>query len=185
MRSPSQHKIAGPLLSQSTGKEAVFHKHTLVIGYGNIDRQDDGVAWHVLVQIAAAAGRVEIDPFETPLVECNAYLTLLFALQLTPEMAELVKDYDRVCFVDAHTGAVDEPVHVEQIKAVYAPSPFTHHLTPSACLSLAESLYNRHPEGLLVSIRGNEFEFSQDLSPDTVVHAEDAVNQILRWINDG
>ena len=25
----------------------------LVIGYGNIDRQDDGVAWHVLREVAS------------------------------------------------------------------------------------------------------------------------------------
>jgi hypothetical protein len=52
----------------------------------------------------------------------------LFELQLTPELAETIAQYDRVCFVDAHTGAVQHDMNVSEIAAEFQASPLTHHL---------------------------------------------------------
>ncbi len=103
---------------------------TILIGFGNIDRQDDGVAWHILARLSQRLGR------ETPSSEDGfwpgdeEYPHLLFALQLTPELAETLSDYLRVCFVDAHTGSVPHEVNLAPILAEYQPSPMTHHMTP-------------------------------------------------------
>ena len=32
---------------------------TLVIGYGNVDRQDDGAAWHILARLAKQLSELE------------------------------------------------------------------------------------------------------------------------------
>jgi hydrogenase maturation protease len=160
-------------------------KQILILGYGNADRQDDGVAWHVLNHIAKHLHRPlsntpddGFDPSEGP-------VELLFALQLTPEMAETVAGFERVCFVDAHTGAVPNEINIVPVGQKYESSPFTHHMTPATCLSLAKALYGYSPESLLVSVRGYEFGFGWNLSPRTQVLAAQAANQIVEWLGSG
>ena len=36
-------------------------KKVLILGYGNLDREDDGVAWHVLQGVAETLGRPALD----------------------------------------------------------------------------------------------------------------------------
>jgi len=160
-------------------------KPTLIIGYGNFDRQDDGVAWHVLVGVAKRLGRAapaspnEDFPLSTESPDFR------FELQLTPELAEDVAQYDRVCFVDAHTGAVPNDVNVETLTGEFQSSPFTHHLTASTLLSFAETLYGARPEAILVSVRGYEFGFERALSDRAASLAEEAAERIVAWINSG
>ncbi len=155
---------------------------TLIIGYGNFDREDDGVAWHVLSTLALRLGHdVPAEP-EEGLEPEGDEVDFLFRLQLTPEIAETVSGYERVCFVDAHTGAVPEELHVETLEPQFQASPFTHHMTPETCLSIAETLYNKRPEGILVSVRGYEFGFARSLSLKTAALAEQAVDTIWKWL---
>ncbi len=107
----------------------------------------------------------------------------LFSLQLTPETAEIIAEYDRVCFVDAHTGNIKEDFHIEPVTGRYTQSPFTHHMTPATCLYLVEQIYHIKPEAVLVSVRGYEFEFSHTLSRKTEFLAQKAVTQIMDWLN--
>jgi hydrogenase maturation protease len=155
---------------------------TLILGYGNPDRQDDGVAWHVIDGLAQVLGMPRTEEFDEEM-RLGEQADLLFQLQLTPEIAELVANYTRVCFVDAHTGAIQNDLNVEKISAQYQTSPFTHHMTPQTCLSIAENLYHRVPqEALLISIRGYAFEFSTELSEKTQSLAKEAIQTILGWI---
>ncbi len=175
-------------------------RKSLVLGYGNPDREDDGVAWHVLQKIAACYNcpvtSVDgLDLVQIPEKEVEANHTaqilpqphvvdsfrLAFALQLTPEMAEIVAHYERVCFVDAHTGAYPEEVRITHLMSGYQASPFTHHLTPESCLALAQTLYGHTPEGLLVSIRGYRFGYGSELSDQTATLAGSAAEEIIKW----
>ena len=155
----------------------------LILGFGNPDRQDDGVAWHILYQLAQRLGyplpESPEDEFP-PAVPGSP--TLMFVLQLTPEMAENLAAYDGVCFVDAHTGRVSEDVHVETLKAEFQSSPLTHHLTAESLLALVKSLYHAEPPAILVSVRGYQFGFSRELSPLTAELADLAVNYIWKWL---
>lgn len=155
---------------------------TLVVAYGNIDRQDDGAAWHILTRLLERMNHFGIDPFEQPQIEPTPNLTCLFALQLTPEMAELISKYERVCFIDAHTGAAPEPLYIDRVRPEFISSPLTHHLTPAACLYLVETIYRQQVEGILVSVQGFEFGFGRSLSARTAVLADQAVESILGWI---
>ena len=156
---------------------------TLILGYGNPDRQDDGVAWHILTSVAKRAGLLAPDSPDEELMLLDTQPALMFTLQLTPEMAEMLAAYQRVCFVDAHTGRVKEDVHLEELKPLFQGSPLTHHLTPESCLALAASLYGGAPKAILVSVRGFQFEFEQSLSPETCKLAEQAVDLIWNWIS--
>jgi hydrogenase maturation protease len=154
----------------------------LFLGYGNIDRQDDGVAWHLL---CAVMERLHYPPpvqpeDEMPIIHSDD--TFDFQLQLTPELADLMGEYDKVCFMDAHTGNVPDEIHLEKVSPHYQSSPFTHHMTAATILSLCEVIHHRVPETILVSVRGYEFKFTRSLSPETAALIAPAADAILEWI---
>jgi len=155
--------------------------NTLFIGYGNPDRQDDGVAWHVLTGIANQLGLETSPSWEDPLPSIPE-TEFTFNLQLTPEVAEDLTAYDRVCFVDAHTGKIPTNVQVVDVSPEYQTSPFTHHLTPEMLLSMCSSLYNRIPEAILISVRGYEFGFETELSAFTSSLVTEAVERAIGWL---
>lgn len=153
----------------------------LVLGYGNPDREDDGVAWHILVQLARYLNQpVPASPEDT--FDEDQPVHLSFFLQLTPDMAETITAYDYVWFVDAHTGRVPEDLHVESVLPEFQNSPFTHHLTPQSCLSMAQVLYQKIPVCELVSVRGFAFGFHRELSPATAGLSVQAADYIYRHI---
>ena len=155
---------------------------TLFLGYGNVDRQDDGVAWHVLKGIATQLGLEPSSTWEDPLPS-SSVIGFRFELQLTPEMAEDLTGFDRVCFVDAHTGKIPEDVQMVRVQAEYQTSPFTHHLTPEMLLSMCETLYNKIPEAILISVRGFEFGFETELSSSTETLLPQAIQKAVDWLN--
>jgi hydrogenase maturation protease len=161
--------------------KTITPQRTLLIGYGNADRQDDGVAWHVLTALRRLLGKPALEEGEA-FEPDGENPDFLFTLQLTPEMAETLADYRRVCFVDAHTGNVPEEIHFRQLEAKYQRSPFTHHLTPDTLLALCEQLYAQTPDAILVSVRGYQFGFERALSPETQALVEPAAQTILDWL---
>lgn len=157
-------------------------KPTLILGYGNVDRQDDGIAWHVLAALRLRLGKPAPEAFGEPFEPQGENPDFLFTLQLTPELAETLADYQRVCFVDAHTGNVPEDIHFRHLQQKYQRSPFTHHLTPETLLAFCTQLYSHTPHAILVSVRGYQFGFDRSLSPETQAFVEPAVQKILVWI---
>ena len=157
---------------------------TLIFGYGNQDRQDDGVAWHVLREVMKRKNVAVSKDLDIDYKDEKNKIDYMFQLQLTPEIAADLKKYQRVCFIDAHTGAVPEEIHFEEICCGFQKSPFTHHLTPSSLLSIAETLHQEIPETILISIRGYEFGFSQDLSPKTSALIDRAAELVMNWLNN-
>ncbi len=155
--------------------------NTLFIGYGNPDRQDDGVAWHVLAGIVNQLGIKTSSLWEEPLPS-TPEADFIFQLQLTPELAQDLTAYDRVCFVDAHTGKIPTNVQMVHVTPEYQTSPFTHHLTPEMLLSMCESLFNHKPEAILVSVRGYQFGFETELSPFTKSLVNEAVARTVGWL---
>jgi hydrogenase maturation protease len=156
---------------------------TLIIGYGNPDREDDGVASHILNMVAERLGLPvpceEIEDLDHP----EDAPALLCLLQLEPGLAEVIAIYDRVCFVDAHTGAYPEDIRIKKIEGKFQSSPFTHHMTPETCLALAKTLYGHAPSGIAVSVRGYQFGFSSRLSSATAKLAEGATEYIISWLS--
>ena len=176
------HDRSARLLLPHTGKEAGKYPRTLLLGYGNIDRQDDGVAWHILRAVAEREGFVLAETPEENQVELSPLISIRFELQLAPEIAEFVSSYQRVAFIDAHTGRVEQSFHSEILQPQYVNSPFTHHLTPSTCLSLAETIYGKAPQAVLVTVRGYEFGFSRTLSPVTNQYVTVAAEWLVNWL---
>ena len=153
----------------------------LIIGYGNPDRQDDGVAWYILRSLAELLGYPFPASYEDEF-PTNSRIDFVFHLQLTLEMAEDISGYERVCFVDAHTGDIPEPVRLIQITAEFQRSPFTHHLTAQSLLSMCKTIYSKKPEAVLLSVRGFRFGFERDLSAETNALVTPAVHLLSNWL---
>jgi hydrogenase maturation protease len=153
----------------------------LLLGYGNPDREDDGVAWHILRGLTAKLGLPAPESYEDEFPE-SAQIDFVFHLQLTPEMAEDIASYVYVCFIDAHTGNIPESVRLIDVDCEFQRSPFTHHLTPQSLMSMCETIYEKRPEAALLSVLGHRFLFSRELSSETAVLVPQAVELIWDWM---
>ncbi len=156
---------------------------TLIIGYGNADRQDDGAGWHILKTLAEHVGyEIPHDPGEFIEIESST-VDLLFILQIYPELAETISHYKRVCFVDAHTADIPDAISWIELTPEYEKSPLTHHMSPKTVLSISATIYGHVPEAVLVSVRGYSFQFHRELSPQTAALTKVATEKIWGWIN--
>jgi hydrogenase maturation protease len=156
--------------------------NTLIIGYGNADRQDDGAGWHVLKNLAERIGCTTPDDPGEPIEIENEIVDILFTLQIYPELAETISHYEKVCFVDAHTSEIPDEISWTKLSPEYEKSPLTHHMSPKTVLSIASTIYNKNPEAILVSIRGYHFQFERALSQKTSKLALLASDRIWDWI---
>ena len=161
-----------------------MRENSLILGIGNFDREDDGVAWHILQGLHQKLGRSTADEpyFSTSQPEGDDPKTL-FSLQLFPEMADVIAPFDHICFVDAHTGAIEEELSFHSIEPAIQNNPLTHHMTPETLLALTHTVSGRTPEAILVSVRGYAFQYHQALSPRTAELAQQAVERIWEWLN--
>jgi hydrogenase maturation protease len=117
--------------------------HTLIIGYGNALRCDDGAGY-----IAAELLR-----------------EVLSLQQLNPELMEPISRARRVIFIDAAVVGRAGGFQRVPLRPSPACSRFTHHTTPETLLAGAQSLYGHTPEAVLYTIPGRFFEVGQELTP--------------------
>lgn len=123
---------------------------TLILGWGNPGRLDDGLG----PAFAEAFRQIALPGVQ---VETN--------YQLQVEDAAEVARHRRVVFVDADRNGV-EPFRFERLRASLHPLSFsTHSVAPDAVLGLTNSLFEAEPEAWLLGIRGYEFDdFGEGLS---------------------
>jgi len=155
---------------------------TLIVGYGNPYRTDDGAGYHVLSEIARRLGRPPLGPDDDGLDQMGGEVDLVCLRQLLPELAEKLGSYDLVIFVDAHTGAYDEALRCVPLQPNYAPSAFTHHMKPEALLGLTTAFSEAVPRSFLFSIRGYDFDLGEELSDQTSRLADQATQRIIDMI---
>jgi len=106
-------------------------------------------------------------------------LDTLLLHQLAPELADTLAPYDLVVFVDAHVGAILEPIRQEQLTACYRSAIVSHQLHPCAVLVVAQEMRGRHPRGVLLSLRGYNFGFGEGPSKQTAALVPEAVERVL------
>lgn len=155
---------------------------TIVIGYGNIDRADDGVAFEVINSLRQRLGQKRLSEGDNGLEELGGQTDSIFLPQLMPEIMEVLIDYDQIIFVDAHVGAEAADLNCVPVTPEYVSSTFTHHMTPAALLAFLQVLYNREPSGHIVSLKGYDFDFKSTLSPGTKILLPTAVEKIWQLL---
>jgi len=143
---------------------------TLILGYGNQNRRDDGVGWFVIEQLAA---------LKLPGVELET------SHQLEVEASETISHFDAVIFVDAAIPEAPAAIQRSVVAPNFQSHAVAHYLTPADVLSLSKTLYGREPKAVLFSIRGRDFNFGTTLSPEVEAAAREVVKQIAEIIRRG
>jgi hydrogenase maturation protease len=151
---------------------------SLVIGFGNVFRRDDGVAWVILNALRAHLGRQPLDFDDDGFDDLGHTVDTILVHQLVPELSDVAAAYDLIVFVDAHVGAIDALVYEEELDACYKSATVSHQLHPCSLLALIEELHGRAPRGMLISVRGYDFEFGEGLSDETAALVPQAVARI-------
>jgi hydrogenase maturation protease len=139
---------------------------TLVIGYGNTLRRDDGIGPFVATAINA---------WHLPGVSALA------VAQLTPELASDLAVVRRAVFVDARP--VDENdrggVEVQILEpSNEASRAFTHAGDPSGLLALAREVYGTCPKAWLVTVPLYDLRHGEGLSRKTNLALQIALRRI-------
>jgi hydrogenase maturation protease len=150
----------------------------IVIGYGNPNRQDDGVGYHLVNALNLVLGRPVISEENDGLDERPGPINAVWAQQLLPEFAAVLARYALVIFVDAHTGANSAELLEQELQPVYRSALVSHHMKPETLLALSRDLYGQQPRAALISIRGRSFDFGDELSPQTQCISEIALQRI-------
>lgn len=144
-----------------------MQERTLIIAYGNRDREDDGAGWHILDKLAHRLG-LETPEFPGEQVStADGKLTLLYLFQLLPEMAEDIGDYEQLIFIDAHNSPSLPNLVFQQVSPDLTHSAFTHHMGAGELLSIAQVLGKKLPVSWMLTVRGFSFRFAQTLSQET------------------
>ncbi|MCL0078267.1 hydrogenase maturation protease [Dehalococcoidia bacterium] len=154
-------------------------KKTLVIGFGNVHRRDDGVGFVVINSVRERLGRPPLDAEDDGFDDLGHEIDTILLHQLVPDMAEMIAGYDLVIFVDAHVGIIPELLREEEVIARCETTIVPHQLHPRTVLALAHQLYGGQSRGVLLSIRGHDFDFGEGLSTQTAALVPSAVNRVL------
>ena len=142
---------------------------TLIIGYGNPTRGDDGIGWVAAERLAQELR----DP----------QVRLLTLQQLALELASEWSEVDRVILIDAVRASPAGRVLVTQIgPAASAAEPFSHQLAPASLVECTRVLYGRCPETWLVSVSGESFEFSEQLSASVAAALPQVLARVLELL---
>jgi hydrogenase maturation protease len=145
---------------------------TLIVGYGNPLRGDDGLGWHVVERLRAAVQDSSVE--------------ILALHQLTPELMDPISRADRVIFIDAAVGPVPGEIAERTVEAqAGAGAAFSHHATPAALLAGARALYGRAPEATLITVTGADFSLSDQLSEAVNRQLEKVVGAVLGLMRQG
>jgi len=141
---------AGPAVTGAVVPGQVSAR-TLVIGFGNSLRSDDGIGW-------SAAERLADDPR-------RGATQVIRRQQLTPELSLDISAASLVVFIDASSVVAAGEVTVRMLTAVPGSAAWTHHMTPEALLAMTRDLYAATPDATLVSIGADSFAVGDGLSP--------------------
>jgi hydrogenase maturation protease len=123
----------------------------LVFGYGNTLRGDDGIGCR-----AAEALFAEDLPVDVEVVSLH---------QLAPELGEAIAASEAVLFIDATREGEPGELRCREVGHDEPTARLTHRFTPESVLDLARELYGAAPRGWEITLCGEEFDLSEELSP--------------------
>jgi hydrogenase maturation protease len=138
---------------------------TLIIGYGNPLRGDDGVGW-LAAQRLAEAGTA-------------AHAEVLIFHQLTPELAEPLSQVERAIFIDARVDGAAGTIYEDTLTPdAETTASITHEFDAPALLALALALYGRCAEATLLSVAAESFDYTDTLSPAVAAALDEVVARV-------
>ena len=146
-------------------------KRTLVIGFGNTLRRDDGLGCLIADEIARW-NHPEVLALSVP--------------QLTPELTLAAKDAELVVFVDARSGEGRSDVRMEPLEPPDdCGASMIHALSPQFLLGLTRAAFDCCPTAWLVSVPADDFAFGEGLSATADLGMRKALGMIKTLIDPG
>lgn len=143
---------------------------TLVIGYGNPARGDDGLG----PAVAEAIGKLDI-----------AGITVDADYQLNVEDSSTIAGYDVVVFADASVNC-DEPFSFYPLVPQAVTGIDSHHIEPGEVLGLARELFNAGTEGYVLAIRGYSFSmFTEMMTKKALENMDRALHFLVPALQSG
>ena len=145
---------------------------TLILGYGNTLRKDDGLGIYAALALASFTlpGNVETCTYQ----------------QLSPELSPLLAQMDHAIFIDAALASSREKpgtIHTRILQPrTTQPSGITHHFDPEMLLAMAESLYGHAPQAKLFSVTAASFDLEEGLSPEVGAALPVLVENIKKYL---
>jgi hydrogenase maturation protease len=139
---------------------------TLVIGYGNELRRDDGAG----PAVARMIGEMNLPG-----------VTVEVCHQLLPEHAVNISTADRVIFVDATCDSADD-ISIRRIHPSFTPEFSGHHCDPQELLFWSSGFSARVPEAWFIQIPGSDFGMGEKLSMHAGRHVQSALASVLDLI---
>ena len=133
---------------------------TLLFGIGNSGRSDDGLGWAFLDQIEQ---------------ETDFAGLLEYRYQLQVEDAALVRDAERVIFIDSYKGKLPGGFQWKPCEPSEDFQFTTHVLPPRGILHFCQDLYGRKPRADLLMIQGTSWDLHLGLSPEAERHLDCAL----------
>ncbi len=139
----------------------------LVLGFGNPGRGDDGLGPLLVEQLEE---RVDAD------------VTLLTTMQLQPEHIFDLDHHEQVLLVDAGLNT-PAPFAFEPLQPCHDSCAFSHALSPWTLLAVyRDTLKKTSPPAHLLTIRGQNFELGESLSPQAHEHLCQALSFVESWL---
>ena len=145
--------------------------HSWIIGYGNIQRRDDGIGPYVVNKL-----------YE--FLKHRRDLQILSCHQLIPDLIHELRDAHLILFVDATTDVLEDGWKLVRI----TPEPkkvsyVTHYFEPSSLLILLQKVYHQYPLTWLASVQGNDFGFGEGLTQEAEKRAHHMILEIEKFVS--
>jgi hydrogenase maturation protease len=139
---------------------------TVIIGYGSTLRSDDGIGYLAAERLMELLGEDQAE--------------VLARQQLTPDLADVLRRYRRVIFIDAcadaAAGQIDRRPVVPDAQNWGA---FVHEMSPAVLLGCVKETYGQCPTGILYAIGVESFAIGEGLSPMAATSLDRAI-QLIR-----
>ncbi|OIR05720.1 hydrogenase 2 maturation endopeptidase [mine drainage metagenome] len=137
-----------------------------VIGVGNTLRSDDGIGAHICSKI---------DELNLP------FITTIIVQQLHVELIEELINYDSVIIADAAVTGNDVDLNSLVFNETQTTSS-SHHMNANMLNALLQKIHGKKITINLCSVRGENFELGETLSPSAIANANKAVKIICDFI---
>jgi hydrogenase maturation protease len=129
---------------------------TLILGYGNTLRKDDGLGIYAALTLASL-------PLPVGVEVCTYQ-------QLSPELSPILAQVDHAIFIDAALASNREKAGAIKTRTLHPrasqPGSITHHFDPETLLAMSETLYGHAPHATLFSVAAASFTLEEGLSPE-------------------
>jgi hydrogenase maturation protease len=145
---------------------------TLILGYGNTLRKDDGLGVYAVQTLAS--------------LNLPDGVEIYTSQQLSPELSPTLAQVDHAIFIDVALASSAEQPGTIKTRTLQPrtsqPGSITHHFDPETLLAMAESLYGHAPHAMLFSVTAASFDLEEGLSPEVTAAMPSLIESIKKYL---